>query len=88
MGVSLAGESRNAKIGHRPMSRKRSFFPTSRTTLTAAFLKWSNHTGNHCTGLPATGGTGAADFNWSSSVSTLCQRTWFFFVSIGTERSA
>ena len=42
---------------------------------------------SHCAGLPAAVVTGATDFNWSSAVSTACQRTWSFFVSIGTERS-
>ena len=37
--------------------------------------------------LSATAAFGVADFNWSSAVSTPCQRTWSFFVSIGSERS-
>jgi len=32
-------------------------------------------------------GAGAANFNWSSDVNTLCHRAGSFFVSIGRERS-
>ncbi len=39
-------------------------------------------------GVPATIGDGVANLNWSSDVSTLCQRPGSFFVSIGAERSA
>src|SRR5690242_10444339 len=42
---------------------------------------------DHRAELPATVIAGAVDFNWSSEVNTLCQRTWSFFVSIGSERS-
>ena len=38
--------------------------------------------GDHCAGATATVGAGATAFNWSNSVSTACQRTWSFFVSI------
>jgi hypothetical protein len=39
------------------------FFSMSRTTLTAAFLKWSNRTEDHCEGVLATIGTGDTAFN-------------------------
>jgi hypothetical protein len=47
-----------------------------------------NRPRDYCAGLPATVGTGATNFNWSSAVSTPCQRILSFFVSISTERPA
>ncbi len=35
----------------------------------------------------AIGGGELINFKWSSEVSTVCQRAWSFFVSIGAERS-
>src|SRR5580692_5216505 len=37
--------------------------------------------------LPATSGAGVTNRSWSSDVRMLCQLSWFFFVSIGAERS-
>ncbi len=42
----------------------------------------------HCAEPPATVGAGSIDFNCSNVVSTPCQLTWSFFVSIAAERSA
>src|SRR5581483_11126113 len=42
---------------------------------------------SHRVALLTAVGTRVTAFNCSSSVSTPCQRTWFFFVSIGRERS-
>jgi hypothetical protein len=41
--------------------------------------------GARCAGLLARIGAGVADFNLSSEVNTLCQRTLSFFVSMGAE---
>jgi hypothetical protein len=37
---------------------------------------------DHRVVLPAIIGTGATGLNWSSDVSTLCQRNWSFLVSV------
>src|SRR6266849_10664271 len=55
--------------------------------LFADCLEARRHASSHCTGLPAAIEIGAMDFNWSSSVSTLFQSSWSFFVSIGAEGS-
>jgi len=47
----------------------------------------SHRTGDHCVELPASVGAGVTDSNWPNSVSTLCQRTSSFFVSIAAEGS-
>jgi hypothetical protein len=39
-----------------------------------------------CAGLSATVAFGVTDFNSSSDFSTLCQRAWSFFISIGAEK--
>jgi hypothetical protein len=50
----------------------------------ARFQKYSLR---HSRGLSATVCTDTTDLNWSKSVSTDCQRTLSFFVSIAIERS-
>src|SRR5260370_9187512 len=42
---------------------------------------------DHFVGLPATAGTGVADFSCSSCASTSFQSPWSFFVLIEAERS-